>query len=573
MRRTFSTRRFTFAFAFFTTLLIALVANFFHYRYVQRQEGQIRQRLESIQHLMVTAYREIPDGRFIPWLEHLDFRAWASPGWNVAWIAPDLSIRWSIRPVKPEDFSPAILALVHHQAAAPEPVPHHSLLKEDGTRYVIHLHRLSPGDPSAGLLLMRAPLPWFFSNTDNLWISSTLIFALLFGIFLLYQRLLRRHIRHIVKSSGLSNAPAPDQPIESWAEQHISLASRRISEERDHFDALFGLLQDGTLVLDAENRVARANTTATHLLGKSATTLVGRHLSELEAGADLENLAGEIRSTGAYRSAEIPLQATGSLCTVAGIPLHEEGSGGALHVMLVLRDISRIRQLERAGEEYATNVSHELKTPLTLILGYTETLLSHAEMDPDFRDQSLHTIEHHAKRILRIIDDLLRLAWLKNEDYTVGIPRTPVPVNAVLAEAVAICREWARSAGIAIETHIPEGLVWSLNAGLVEEALVNLIKNAILYALVGPVEVRARVLESGNLEIAVADRGPGLKPEDAKRIFDRFYRADKSRSRASGGSGLGLPIVQQIIEAHHGTTRVETALGEGCTFILEIPPG
>jgi len=197
--------------------------------------------------------------------------------------------------------------------------------------------------------------------------------------------------------------------------------------------------------------------------------------------------------------------------------------------MLVLRDVSRLRQLERAGEDYAVNVSHELKTPLTLILGYTETLLSHADMAPEFRERSLRTIERHAKRIIRIVDDLLRLAWLRNEADTVGIPRAMVSVNSVIEEVVASCREWARSAGITIATHVPENLMWSLNSGLMEEALVNLVKNAILYALVGPIEIRARVCENGNLELAVMDRGPGLKLEDANRIFDRFYRAEKSR--------------------------------------------
>ena len=193
-------------------------------------------------------------------------------------------------------------------------------------------------------------------------------------------------------------------------------------------------------------------------------------------------------------------------------------------------------------------------------------------MAPEFRERSLRTIERHAKRIIRIIDDLLRLAWLRNEADTVGIPRTPVLLAVVVDDVVSVCREWARSAGLDIETHVPEGLLWSLNSGLMEEALVNLVKNAILYALVGPVEIRVRVLANGNLEIAVIDRGPGLKPEDATRIFDRFYRVDKSRSRASGGSGLGLPIVQQIVEAHRGTARVETSPGAGCTFLLEIPP-
>ena len=411
----------------------------------------------------------------------------------------------------------------------------------------------------AGSLLVCRVQPGFFADAAGGWIAAGLVFAVLLLVCAVSCRVL-------LQTSG--------PPAETWAEQHATLASRRVSEERDHFDALFDLLQDGTLVLDADNRIIRANATAARLLGQPAAPPLGRRLAELPDGGKLEDLVANIRTESAYRSAEIQLPGGGALCNAAGIPLHEEGEASGSHVMLVLRDISRVRQLERAGEEYATNVSHELKTPLTLILGYTETLLSHADMEPEFRDRSLRTIEHHSKRILRIIDDLLRLAWLKNEHDAIGtIPRANVSVAAVIAEAIDGCREWARNAGIAVETHVPDGLAWSLHAGLMEEALANLVKNAILYALVGPVEIRARVLENGNLELAVIDRGPGLKPEDANRIFDRFYRADKGRSRAAGGgSGLGLPIVQQIVEAHHGVARVETAPGEGCTFLLEIPP-
>ena len=338
-------------------------------------------------------------------------------------------------------------------------------------------------------------------------------------------------------------------------------------------DPLFDLLQDGTLVLDERDRVVRANAIASAMLGSPSRPLVGCPLSELADREVLEILANGVRAHRAPQTSEIQLHSMSTLCSAAGIYLPEGSDGPEPRLMIVLRDISRLRQLEHAGEEYATNVSHELKTPLTLILGHTETLISHSDMEPEFRDRALRTIERHAKRILRIIDDLLRLAWLKNEGYAVGIPRTSVAVGTVVDEAVATCREWARSAGIDVETGIPAGLVWSLNSGLIEEALVNLVKNAILYALVGPIEIRARVLDNGNLEFAVVDRGPGLKPEDAQRIFDRFYRADKSRARSSGGSGLGLPIVQQIVEAHNGTARVETSPGKGCTFILEIPPG
>ena len=347
----------------------------------------------------------------------------------------------------------------------------------------------------------------------------------------------------------------------------------RPDAEARTLDPLFDLLQDGTLVLDAEERVVRANATATAMLGTPARPLVGCRLAELADRDVLETLARGIRAHHAPQTSEVQLHSMSALCTAAGIFLPEGSDGPGPRIMIVLRDISRLRQLEHAGEEYATNVSHELKTPLTLILGHAETLISNTDMEPEFRDRSLRTIERHAKRILRIIDDLLRLAWLKNEGYAVGIPRAPVAVGPIFDETVATCREWARSAGLDIETSIPAGLVWSLNPGLIEEALVNLVKNAILYALVGPIELRGRVLDNGNLEFAVVDRGPGLKPEDAQRIFDRFYRADKGRSRGSGGSGLGLPIVQQIVEAHCGTARVETAPGEGCTFILEIPPG
>ena len=417
----------------------------------------------------------------------------------------------------------------------------------------------------AGIMAaLVALVPRFFADAPDYWVAAVVFFLLLLGR-------IRRNVKAHVAAGTVP--PGPDQFLETWAVQHATLASRRMSEERDHFDALFDLLQEGALVLDAGNRIRRANETANRLLGESAAPLVGRALADLPESDALAGLADDIRTAAAFCSVEIQLRGGERPCQAAGIPLHEESGPAGGHVLLVLRDISRMRQLERAGEEYATNVSHELKTPLTLILGYTETLLSHADMEPDFRDRSLRTIEHHARRILRIIDDLLRLAWLKNEAEAVGqIPRASVAVAAVAAEAVASCREWARNAGIAVDVHVPAGLVWSLHAGLMEEALANLLKNAILYALVGPVEIRARVLANGHLELAVVDRGPGLKPEDAQRIFDRFYRADKGRARTTGGSGLGLPIVQQIVQAHRGTARVETAPGEGCTFLLEIPP-
>ena len=399
--------------------------------------------------------------------------------------------------------------------------------------------------------------------------------AALFGIFLLHQWLMHHRIGKLVAALGADPAlpaPAPGQTLEDWVRQYVAAASRTLAAERELFDGLFDILQDGVLFVDGENRIRRANAAAAGLLAREAGGLAGLSLEDAACPDALIHLADVIRAAGAHQSAEIFLPSIPGPAQVAGIPLRADKESGAAPLMLVLRDLTSVRRLESAGEEYATNVSHELKTPLTLILGYTETLLAQSSVEPAFLERSLRTIERHTKRIVRIIDDLMRLAWLRNEAGASGIPRSLVSVSAIVDEAAGTCREWARAAGIDIEPHVPADLVWHLNSGLLEEALINLVKNAILYALVGPIEINVRVLANGRLEIAVADRGPGLKPEDAARIFDRFYRADKSRSRASGGSGLGLPIVQQIVEAHQGTARVDTAPGEGCTFILEIPP-
>ena len=574
MPRRFSTRRFILAYAAATVLLVLLVANFFHYRYYQQQQRLTHVRLGAVQRLVATARREMPEDRFFEWLGSIDLRSWAASGWNAAVLAPDSSVRWSIHPIAAGGFDPQIRAAIQDLDAAPGGILRRTWRPSGGRPHALHLQHLLPGEARAGMLLLYAPLPRFFLDAHDLWAASAILIALLIGALILYHFLLLRHVRQLASAAGLADvAPPRSEPIEQWAQQYLGRASRKFAEERDQFDALFDLFQDGTLFLDGEDRILRANATAAALLSEDQKGLAGRRLAELPDHAALEELVGEIRATGVYQASDIQLKALPSLCNVAGILLRAGPDARRGHAMLVLRDVSRLRQLERAGEDYATNVSHELKTPLTLILGHTETLISHADMEPEFRDHSLRTIERHAKRILRIIDDLLRLAWLRNEAGTVRVPRAIVAIGPVVEEAVGTCREWARAAGIDIETRIPDGLSWSLNAGLIEEALVNLVKNAILYALVGPVEIHGRVLENGHLELAVTDRGPGLRPEDAQRIFDRFYRADKGRSRASGGSGLGLPIVQQIVEAHRGTARVETAPGAGCTFILKIPPG
>jgi len=575
VKRVSYTRRFTFLYVLLTSLVIAAVAVLSRMHSNRSQCQRIHGRFLSIQNLLSSAYQQMPMDSFIPWLESSNLKVWESLDWNLVWLGPDLDNRWSMQPLESEELPLQLIEEYRKNMSLSHGSGHCPPLQKKEHSTAVHLQVLSPSDPEAGLLLLYAPLPRFFLDGKELWVATGFLLLLLAGNFLLYQRLMRKQVRNIIDSSGLARIipmPKPGQTIEKWAKQYASLASQKIEETRDQFDSLFDILQDGTLLIDSENRILRANTAAATLLSERIDTLIGRSISELTEHVVLENFISEIRITATYQEREVQFEAQSALCNIAGIPIQEENQRSPMSIMIILHDMTRLRQLERAGEEYAVNVSHELKTPLTLIQGFTETLLSHEDMEVEARNQALHTIERHAKRISRIIDDLLRLAWLKNEAYTVGIPQALVSVAEIINETVFMCDEWARNAGIGIKADFPADLMWTLNSGLMEEALINLVKNAILYAIIGPVEIRARVLESGHLEFAVIDRGPGLKPEDAQHIFDRFYRADKSRTRASGGSGLGLPIVQQIVEAHDGIARVETAPGEGCTFILEIPP-
>jgi two-component system, OmpR family, phosphate regulon sensor histidine kinase PhoR len=571
--RPLSSRRFLLASTAGAGAMVFALLALFHIPYYLRQGEIIHSRLAALQRLIVSAYPHHSPETFTRWLDGAQLDQWASPGWNVGWLAPDGQIRWSIHPLSPDALPPPVQRAIRLAGAPSADTPPCILFRQGLDVDAFHVHPLSATDPDAGLLLLQAPRPRFFRDAIDLWAAAAVLVAMLAALFAGYQRRTRRHLRALMAESGLEhNLPPlhPNDTLETWTQHYVAAAARKIAEERDLFDALFELLQDGILLLDSDNHILRANSAAAKMLGQKCAPLSRTPLANIRGYEPLVILADDIRASGAHRTDEIPLPGVADPCPVSGVPL-SLGDGHA-HLLFVMRDLTQLRRLESAGEEYATNVSHELKTPLTLILGYTETLLSHSEMDTDFRERSLRTIERHAKRIIRIVDDLLRLAWLRNEAGVSGIPRSPAEVGTVLNDAVALCNEWARAAGIAVETSVPPGLVWPLNSGLIEEAIVNLVKNAILYALEGPVVVRARTLSNGNLELSVTDRGPGLKPDDAQRIFDRFYRADKSRSRASGGSGLGLPIVQQIVEAHHGTARVETAHGAGCTFILEFPP-
>ena len=232
MPRAFSTRRFTFAYALIVAVLVALGANLVNFFHLQRQAQIHHQRFESLQHLMLTAYRGLPADQFTPWLARVDFQAWESPGWNLAWLRPDQTVRWSVHPLAPGDLPANVQAAIRAMDASQVRSVHDLRVREAGRDYLVDLHRLSPDDPAEGILLLRTPRPRFFADSAGLWFAAALLFLFLLAVLIIFQQALLGHIRRIVRTSGLTGTPSPgpDQPIETWAEQHVTLASRRISE-------------------------------------------------------------------------------------------------------------------------------------------------------------------------------------------------------------------------------------------------------------------------------------------------------------------------------------------------------
>jgi two-component system phosphate regulon sensor histidine kinase PhoR len=237
---------------------------------------------------------------------------------------------------------------------------------------------------------------------------------------------------------------------------------------------------------------------------------------------------------------------------------------------MVLHDITEIRRLERARRDFVANVSHEFKTPLTAIQGFSETLLEGALEDSGNRQRFIEIIHEHALRLGRLTDDLLRLAQI--EAGQLQLESEPIAVADVIEPCIEITQVKAAQKGLILEVHPAPGLpaiqgdLRSLQ-GVVQE----LLDNAVRYSSIGGrISITTTQAES-EIVISIADTGIGIPQADQNRIFERFYRTDPARSRESGGTGLGLSIAKHLIEAHGGRIKVESEVGKGSTFAIILP--
>lgn len=336
--------------------------------------------------------------------------------------------------------------------------------------------------------------------------------------------------------------------------------------------ALFNRMREGVLVLDADGRVQLVNQALERLFGITGD-IRGRTVMESLRLHEVQELINRTLVSGQVEEFELELPSLDgkrSLQINSAVVLGADGRQQGL--ILVCHDLTRLKQLEDTRREFVANVSHELRTPLSMISGYVETLIDGAKDKPEVATKFLQTIEKHADRLTYLIEDLLTISRLESGQIVMNLQRAEL--RGVVAHVVTDLESRAATKQVRLSNEVPEHAVAHADAERLQQVLFNLVENAIKYGRPGgSVVIGMQPNEHEQIELWVRDDGPGIPPEAQRRVFERFYRVDKARSREAGGTGLGLAIVKHIVQSHGGVVWVESEPGQGATFHFTLPAG
>ncbi len=356
------------------------------------------------------------------------------------------------------------------------------------------------------------------------------------------------------------------QSISTQLNQRI----QTVTSQRNEIHAILSSMVEGLMAIDQKGLILHINQAAAEILEVDLDSATGKEARELlknevlidffqRVGEGLFPIESEVEILGTHlRSIQIH-----------GAPLIG-GQGERSGAVFVFNDITRLRQLENHRRDFVANVSHELRTPLTSIKGFVETLMEGALDDPATARKFLEIMSRHTNRLGAIIEDLLALSRLERDVDHLEIELRVEKLRPVLSSAVEICQSKARQKQIAIHIEEMEGLTAWMNPPLLEQAIINLVDNALKYSDSGKSIWISAKHDGEWVRVYVRDEGAGIAPEHLPRLFERFYRVDKARSRTMGGTGLGLAIVKHIAAAHQGQILVESTLGKGSTFEIQL---
>ncbi len=408
-------------------------------------------------------------------------------------------------------------------------------------------------------------------------------FLLAFLIAFFVSRSLSLRVRRLRKlAESIPGGAAEDRPIEESRDELGSLERSlggvavevqklldNLRYESARRATILSGMAEGVLAVDQDLRVTFSNAAFLKAVEFRGTRSESRFLLELVRDTGLHELLRSVLSTGQPQNQRFRLSTLNARTfEVQATPLEMASGRGAI---AILHDITDLERLEQIRKDFVANVSHELRTPLAGIIGYADTLLDGALEDRRYSRQFVEIIRTNAVRLADIAQDLLILSELES-----GSDAEPerISVRGVVDGAIATVVSEARARNVIVTREDVGDLYVEGNRLRLEQALLNLLANAIKFNRPGgEVRVRATLNPAGQVAIVIADTGVGIPSEDVPRIFERFYRVDKARSRQVGGTGLGLSIVKHVVERMKGAVTVESQLGRGSAFTLLLPPG
>jgi len=384
------------------------------------------------------------------------------------------------------------------------------------------------------------------------------------------ERFAQGEFTHRIPLSGTEETSALAGVLNRMAAQ-LNEKLQAITQQRNEQEAMLASMIEGVVALDRSERILRLNHAAGELLGVNPAQAEGRRLLEVVRNADLQRFVTKLMVSRETIEDEIVLHNGREQYLQLHGSVLRDATGRDIGALMVLNDVTRIRRLETVRRDFVANVSHELMTPITAIQGFVETLREGAIHDTANAGRFLDIIAEQVDRLNTLLEDLLQLSRLEQGDGRARIDVIETPLRSVLEAAVADCRTKADEQGITVTLACPDDLRAAINSTLIEQAVVNLLDNAIKYSERGStVRIEAEVHGSRCI-IRVCDTGCGIAAEHLPRLFERFYRVDKARSRKLGGTGLGLAIVKHIAQVHGGSVGVESAPGKGSTFSISLP--
>ena len=346
---------------------------------------------------------------------------------------------------------------------------------------------------------------------------------------------------------------------------------KTIINQRNQLETVLTSMLEGVIAVDSEERIVSINRAAAQLFENEPANCQNKSIQEVIRSSALQQFIRSALNNPNPTEEDITVyQNEERVIDVKSSPLLDAGRQ-QIGTLVVFNDVTQLRHLENMRRDFVANVSHEIKTPLTAIKGFVETLQQGKVDKAEEKERFLGIIQKHVDRLNSIIEDLLALSRIEQEDERKEIKLQQVKIRDIFEAAIQLCRSKAEEKKIRIELDCDKETTAVLDPTLIEQAVANLLDNALKYS-----EPQSMVLvrshrKNSEVVISVQDHGIGIAQKHLPRLFERFYRVDKSRSRSMGGTGLGLAIVKHIAQAHGGQVTVESRLGEGSCFSIHLP--